>query len=208
MTQEVRHGEGLKRNAPAGLIIPRNVSVAHASMDRGGRCMEAYAHCFKVSGLMLMSTVRSRMVQAVMLAERPSVPPSRRTPGGVTHPGPALTLFALTLPLLNSGRSRPPRATTPDPYAGGASFPWKANATDLSALLLTPGLNTLQFETPTFATNGWRGVRSVAFTAPGRAGGASLVLPTSYMQVLLVGTDAGANPFNDQGFQVARFDGR
>ena len=61
--------------------------------------------------------------------------------------------FSLSL-LLGCGQTSVP--TDADPYAGGKTYPWELTDTaDFSALSLTSGPNTLQFETPTYARNAW-----------------------------------------------------
>lgn len=61
------------------------------------------------------------------------------------------------LSLLLAACSQSPAPGAPDPYAGGASFPWSYTApTDrLSVLTLTPGVNTLYYEPLLAASNSW-----------------------------------------------------
>lgn len=59
----------------------------------------------------------------------------------------------LTLPLLVFGCGRGPSPSEADPYAGGQSYPWQQ--VNVASQSLTPGTNTLQYETPSFARNSW-----------------------------------------------------
>ncbi|UQN10635.1 NPCBM/NEW2 domain-containing protein [Deinococcus sp. QL22] len=63
-------------------------------------------------------------------------------------------LVGLTLPLALWSCSQPTPFTAADPYANGQSYPW-SQVTPLTPQSLTPGLNTLQYETALFARNSW-----------------------------------------------------
>ncbi|UQN09389.1 NPCBM/NEW2 domain-containing protein [Deinococcus sp. QL22] len=63
-------------------------------------------------------------------------------------------LVGLTLPLALWSCSQPTSATAADPYSNGQSYPW-SQTTALTPQSLTPGLNTLQYETALFARNSW-----------------------------------------------------
>ncbi|MEF2279021.1 NPCBM/NEW2 domain-containing protein [Deinococcus sp. YIM 134068] len=60
---------------------------------------------------------------------------------------------ALTLPMLLLACSQGASPDQTDPYAGGQSYPWEQ--VNLATQALTPGTNTLQYETPTYARNSW-----------------------------------------------------
>jgi hypothetical protein len=63
-------------------------------------------------------------------------------------------LVGLTLPLALWSCSQPTPSSEIDPYANGQSYPWE-QTTALAPQSLTPGLNTLQYETATFARSSW-----------------------------------------------------
>jgi uncharacterized delta-60 repeat protein len=63
-------------------------------------------------------------------------------------------LANVTLPLLLFGCSPPDQPPVVDPYANGQSHPWEQTGR-VSPQSLTPGVNTLQYETATLARNSW-----------------------------------------------------
>ncbi|MEF2278508.1 NPCBM/NEW2 domain-containing protein [Deinococcus sp. YIM 134068] len=66
----------------------------------------------------------------------------------------ASLFIAPTVPWLLLACSQGTSPVESDPYAGGRSYPWEAHAS-AQPLALAPGINTLQYETPTLARNSW-----------------------------------------------------
>ncbi|MFB9994579.1 NPCBM/NEW2 domain-containing protein [Deinococcus oregonensis] len=78
-------------------------------------------------------------------------------------------LPALTLSLLMLACGQLPSAGGEDPYANGQTYPWQQTGT-LTPQSLTPGSNTLQYETATFARNSWGPVERNASNGEQQAG--------------------------------------
>ncbi|WP_019008906.1 NPCBM/NEW2 domain-containing protein [Deinococcus aquatilis] len=62
-------------------------------------------------------------------------------------------LAGFTLPLVLFSCAQPDHAVAADPYANGQTYPWSMQR--LTSQSLTPGVNTLQYETMTYARNSW-----------------------------------------------------
>ncbi|UQN09777.1 NPCBM/NEW2 domain-containing protein [Deinococcus sp. QL22] len=63
-------------------------------------------------------------------------------------------LIGLSVPLLLWGCGQPTSPKELESYDNGQSYPWSQTGA-LAPQSLTPGINTLQYETATFARNGW-----------------------------------------------------
>ena len=85
---------------------------------------------------------------------------------------PVRLLPALSLSILMLACGQPPSVDGKDPYANGQSYPWQQTGM-LRPQSLTPGVNTLQYETATFARNSWGRWNATAATVNNRPGTAS-----------------------------------
>ncbi|WP_240740919.1 NPCBM/NEW2 domain-containing protein [Deinococcus sp. Arct2-2] len=103
----------------------------------------------------------------------------------------ARLLPALTLSLLLLGCGQLQTPVEVDPYANGQSYPWQHTGT-LAPQSLTPGTNTLQYETASFARNSWGPVERNASNGEQKAGDGTPLTLNGKMYAQGYGVHAGS----------------